>query len=227
MVNIAHQVLCSICNTSFDRDKIAYTKTSSRRYAHADCALRRAAQLNQEITFEIIDPNDFVKCKFCKQEFQKSKTEYVQIGNSQYAHSHCTEIEEKREKTDEEKLYIYIMKLFGYNYVPPRAKKQINQFVQEYNYTYSGMQKALEYYYEISGMGDLDQAHDGVGIIPYVYQKAYDYYYNLWLAKQKNEYKTISHFIPQTIEVRITTPKRNIQKRNLFSFLDEEAENVE
>lgn len=89
------------------------------------------------------------------------------------------------------------------------------------------MQKALEYYYEISGMGDLDQAHDGVGIIPYVYQKAYDYYYNLWLAQQKNEYKTISHFIPQTIEVRITTPQRNIQKRNLFSFLDEEAENVE
>lgn len=227
MVNIAHQVLCSICNTSFDRDKIAYTKTGGRRYAHADCALRKAAQLNQEITFEIIDPNDFVKCKFCKQEFQKSKTEYVQIGNSQYAHVTCAELEQKREKTDEEKLYDYIMKLFGYNYVPPRAKKQINQFAQEYNYTYSGMQKALEYYYEVSGAGDLDQAHDGVGIIPYIYQQAYDYYYNLWLAKQKNEYKTISHYIPQTIEVHIVTPTRQITKRSRFSFLDEEEENAE
>ena len=89
------------------------------------------------------------------------------------------------------------------------------------------MQKALEYYYEISGAGDLDQAHDGVGIIPYIYQQAYDYYYNLWLAKQKNEYKTISHYIPQTIEVHIVTPTRQITKRSRFSFLDEEEENAE
>ena len=31
------------------------------------------------------------------------------------------------------KLEDYIMKMFNYDYVPPRAKKQINQFTQEYN----------------------------------------------------------------------------------------------
>ena len=113
------------------------------------------------------------------------------------------------------------MKLFNYDYVPPRAKKQINQFIQEYNYTYSGILKALVYFYEIKG-GDREAAHDGIGIVPFVWQDAYNYYYNLWLAKQKNEDKDLSQFIPQTIEIRITSPEREPYKKSRFSFLDEE-----
>jgi hypothetical protein len=134
-------------------------------------------------------------------------------------------LESKREKTDAEKLDDYIMKLFGYDYVPPRAKKQINSYIEEYNYTYSGMLKALIYYYEIEG-GDTEKAYDGVGIIPYIYQKAYNYYFNLWQAQQKNTYKNIKQYIPEIVEVRITSPQRNIPKRSLFSFLDEEEENA-
>ena len=114
------------------------------------------------------------------------------------------------------------MQLFNYDYVPPRAQKQINQFIKEYNYTYSGMLKALVYFYEIKG-GDRDAAHDGVGIIPYIYQDAYNYYYNLWLAKERNANKDISVFIPKTVEVKIPVPQRDIKKRKLFTFLDEEV----
>lgn len=188
--------------------------------------LRKAAELNKEIDFEIIDPTDEVTCKYCKKRFRKSETEYIQITNSQYAHVSCAELESKREKTDAEKLDDYIMKLFGVEYVPPRAKKQIAEYVAEYNYTYSGMLKALIYFYEIRG-GDVDQAHDSVGIIPYIYKDAYNYYYNLWQAQQKNQYKDIKQFIPQVIEVHITSPQRDIIKRKRFSFLDEEEENVQ
>lgn len=226
MINIAHPVICSICNATFDRDKFAFVKTNGRRYAHADCALRQAASANKEITFEVIDPTDIVKCKYCKKEFRKSEEEYIQITNSQYAHVACAELESKREKTDAEKLDDYIMKLFGYDYVPPRAKRQINDYVSEYNYTYSGMLKALIYYYEIQG-GDLEKAHDGIGILPYIYNDARNYYFNLWQAQQKNEYKNIEQFKPRVVEVRIPAPKRNVTKRNLFSFLDEEEENAE
>lgn len=221
MIKIAHPVICSICNASFDRDKIAFVKTGGRRYAHADCCLRQAAANNTEIVLDVVDPTDIVKCKYCKKEFRKSETEYIQITNSQYAHVSCAELESKREKTDAEKLDDYIMKLFGYDYVPPRAKKQINEYIEEYNYTYSGMLKALIYYYEIKG-GDTEQAHDGVGILPYIYETAKSYYFNLWQAQQKNNLKDIKQFIPDVEEVRITAPKRNIFKKNLFSFLDEE-----
>lgn len=183
--------------------------------------LRKAAEENRINDLEIVDPNNFCSCTYCKKTIDKSKDEYLQLSNSKYAHLTCSELEAKRERTDAEKLDDYIMKLFNYDYVPPRARKQINQFIQEYNYTYSGMLKALVYFYEIKG-GDKEAAHDGVGIIPFIYQDAYNYYYNLWLAKQKNEDKEINLYIPKTIEVHITSPQRNIYKRKLFSFLDEE-----
>ena len=113
------------------------------------------------------------------------------------------------------------MKLFNYDYVPPRAKKQINDYIKEYNYTYTGMLKALVYFYEIKG-GDIEKAHDSIGIIPYIYQDAYNYYYNLWLAKQRNEQKDMSQYIPEVIEVKIPVPQRKINKRKLFTFLDDE-----
>ena len=184
--------------------------------------MRQAVEKDTDTAELIItDPNDFVTCIYCKKTFNKKEEKYIQISNSKYAHLACSELEAKREKTDEEKLNDYIMKLFNYDYVPPRAKKQINQFVQEYNYTYSGMLKALIYFYEIKG-GSVEEAHDGIGIIPFIYQDAYNYYYNLWLAKQKNEDKDLSKYIPKTIEVRIPVPQRDIQKRKLFSFLDED-----
>ena len=98
-------------------------------------------------------------------------------------------------------------------------KKQINQFVQEYNYTYSGILRTLIYFYEIKG-GDKEAAHDGIGIVPFCYQDAYNYYYSLWLAKQRNEDKDLSQYIPKEVEIRITPPEREPMKRRLFSFLD-------
>lgn len=195
--------------------------TGIRRYAHASCALRQQAETGDSTELIITDPNDFVTCLYCKKSINKNQDEYIQISNSKYAHLTCSELEAKREKTDAEKLDDYIMKLFNYDYVPPRAKKQINNFIQEYNYTYSGMLKALIYFYEIKG-GSVEEAHGGVGIIPFIYQDAYNYYYNLWLANQKNQNKELNKYIPQTIEIKIPVPQRKIEKRKLFSFLDEE-----
>ena len=188
--------------------------------------LRQYAELNKAIDFEVIDPNDKVLCKYCKKPISKSNTnEYIQISTTQYAHLTCAEAEAKREKTDAELLDEYIMKLFNYEYVPPRAKKQINEYVMQYGFTYSGMLKALIYFYEIRG-GSIEEAHEGIGILPYIYNDAREYYYNLWAAQQKNIYKDIRQFQPKIIEVHIPRPERNIVKRKRFSFLDEEEENA-
>ena len=59
--------------------------------------------------------------------------------------------------------------IFGDNYVNPRIRKQINEYVNTYNFTYSGILKALTYFYEIKE-GDKDKANNGIGIVPYVYK---------------------------------------------------------
>lgn len=126
-----------------------------------------------------------------------------------------------QEQKDKEALEQYIMTLFNTKYVEPRVQKQIAKYIEEYNYTYSGMLKALKYFYEIKG-NSIEKSNGGIGILPYIYQNAYNYWYAVWLAQQKNSEKVIQQYIPQVKEIVIPVPEVKIKKRKLFKFLDEE-----
>ena len=195
---MAHNVICTICQTKFDRDKEAFAVTGSRRYAHASCALREHTLHPETEKPQIIDPNDFVNCIYCKKTFNKSEEPFKLFTNGKYAHQACFELEQTRELTDQEKLEKYIMELFGSDYVYAKIKKQIKDYVTNHGFTYSGIHKALVYYYAI------------------------------WEAQQKQEYITdaasVEQFVPKVIEIKIPAPQRQIKKKKLFSFLDEEEQ---
>lgn len=213
---MAHSVICSICQTRFDRDEEAYVMTSKRRYAHAACGLRNGYKET-----DVIDPTVFVQCRFCKQIFDKTKEPFKIFSNGSHAHLSCFEADEKRVLTDEEKLERYIMELFKIDYINPRIKKQIKHFVNDCGFTYTGIHKALVYYYEVKH-GDIEKANNGIAIVEYIYTDAFNYYYSIWLAGQANANKNISDYIPKIKEVSIPIPQRKTKKRKLFAFLDEE-----
>ena len=185
--------------------------------------LREAEKDPNFVKKEIIDPLDNVVCAFCKKPLSKKEPNCVMIDNNKYVHRECQALEEKREKTDKEQLEEYIKELFGTTYIDPRVRNQIKKFVEDYNYTYSGIRKALIYHYELIG-GDKSIANGGIGIVPYVYQNAYEYHYNLWLAQQKNKDVEVELYTPKIKEIVIPRPERKVKKRPLFSFLDEEVE---
>ena len=165
-----------------------------------------------------------VKCAICGMSFDANVEPFVKVSSRRYAHQKCSENKEEnlsQLEKDKEALDQYIMKLFNITYIDPRIRKQIKQYIEEYHYTYSGILKTLVYHYEIKG-GDIDKANGALGIVPYVYQKAYNYYYSLWEAQQKNKEKIIEHYIPKVKEIIIPVPERKIKKRKNFSFLDEE-----
>lgn len=165
-----------------------------------------------------------VTCVYCKKKFDRDKIPFVQISPRRYAHKECSEQENQRlfkEEADKIALENYIIQLFKIDYVTPRIRKQLNTYQEQYGYTYSGMHKALIYFYEIKG-NSIEKANGGVGIIPYVYQDAYNYYYALWEAKQANKDKEIETYVPVEEVVRIPVPQRKLKKRKLFTFLDEE-----
>lgn len=167
-----------------------------------------------------------VTCVYCKKKFDRDKFPFVQISNRRYAHKECSMTEEEKQsqiEKDKEALENYIMKLFNITYIDPRIRKQIKQYIEEYHYTYSGIHKSLTYFYEIKG-NSIDKANGGIGIVPYVYQNAYRYYFSLWEAQQKNEHKIVEEYIPTVKEIVIPVPQRQIKKRKLFTFLDEEME---
>lgn len=165
----------------------------------------------------------YVKCMYCDKSFDRDKIPFKQIGR-RYAHFECWirhEANKTQDDKDREALEEYIKKLFNEPFVNAKIKKQITQFKNEYQYSYSGIRKALIYAFEVKKY-DINKANGGIGLVPYVYKDAYNYYYALWLAQQKNEDKDLSDYIPQQVEIHIPVPERTVMRKNKFSFLDEE-----
>ena len=168
----------------------------------------------------------YVTCQYCKQRFDRDKHPFIQVSSRRYAHEQCALTEQEKQsqiEKDKNELEQYIMKLFNITYIDARIKKQIKQYIEEYNYTYSGIKKSLVYFFEIKG-NSIERANGGIGIVPYIYKKAHDYYLALWQAQQKNKDKVVTEYVPTVKEIVITRPQRKERKRDLFSFLDEELE---
>lgn len=167
-----------------------------------------------------------VKCIYCGVTFDRDKLPFIQVSQRRYAHQECSLSEDqKKDKEEQDKIELeeYIKKLLKVDYIDARVRKQIKQYREEYNYTYTGIHKALVYFYEVKG-NSTEKANGGIGIVPYVYQNAYNYYLAIWQAKQKNQDKVLHDYIPQVKEIRIPRPQRKIKKRELFTFLDDEKE---
>ena len=217
-------VTCKYCGKKFNRDKESYVQIpvgTVFRYGHAECYINAVNTKKETNHYEIWDPSMSSTCFWCHQAIFPNQDDVIKMPQleGRYVHKKCAE---QHPADDKEKLTIYLIKLFKLkdDYILPRYMKQISQYEREHNFTYSGMLKALKYWYEVKKHPvDLDK---GVGIIPYIYKNAYDYYYALYLAEEENKNKNLDEYIPKDIVVTIKAPQRQIEKRKLFSFLDEE-----
>ena len=170
----------------------------------------------------------YVTCTICKKRFDRDKYPAVLISTRRYAHASCAGAlseEQAQEEKDREALEQYIIQLFKLEHMDGRITLQIKKFMQDYDYTYSGILRTLKYFYEVK-QNDLSKSNNGIGIVPWVYQEAYNYYYNQWLLKQKNVDKNIEEYTPNYIDITIKDPIRKQKKKNIFKFLDEEVEDA-
>ena len=165
-----------------------------------------------------------VICQYCKKKFDRDKEPFEEVRSRRYAHKECYENYQKslsKEEKDLIALKDYLKKTFP-NLVPQKVNAQILKFKKDYGYTYSGMLKTLIYFYEIK-KNNVEKMNGGIGIIPYVYNDAREYYMQLDKIKESNEQKNVKEYVPNIINISINSPKRNPSlRRNLFSFLDED-----
>lgn len=166
-----------------------------------------------------------VKCPYCDKYFYRDVEEFVQINKTRYAHKACYErhtAELTQEERDLEILNKFIKKLFNIDTVSEKIKRQIKDYHDNKNYTYSGIYKSLVWFYEIK-KHPIDKANGGIGIVPYVYEDARNYYTAMWMAQQQNQAKPIEQWQPTVVEITIPPPQRKPLKTNKFSFLDEDV----
>ena len=171
-----------------------------------------------------------VICAICGERFDRDKIQAVKHGARRYAHYSCDPNGEKvpllvkEEDPDLKKLKEYIQHLFGSDTNYALVNKQIKDFVENKKYSYSGILKSLIYFYEVQGHSPRDgNGHGGIGIVPFVYQSAYNYYYDLFITKSLNENKNVQEITEKVKEIIIPLPKVK-KKRRLFNIKEDEVE---
>jgi hypothetical protein len=167
-----------------------------------------------------------VKCAICGESFDRDKIQAVIHGSRRYSHYECepdkelVPLPEKKEDPELKALKDYINNLMGKKCNWAMIMKQIREFKEEKKYTYSGMLKSLIYFYEIKN-GSINKSLGAIGIIPFVYNDAYNYYYNLYIAKQninENNITKENSIKEITIDLPISKPK----EKKKFNFMDME-----
>ena len=163
-----------------------------------------------------------VKCLFCGEQFYREEVEFVQVKN-RYAHKECfdkAEASKSQEEKDLKELEEYIMKMFNETFVNARIRQQIKRMREQYNYSYSGILKSLIYFFEIR-RNPIEKANGGIGIVPYVYEDARKYYYDLYMAQKRNEDKKVGELVSKGREIKIKPPIRKPREIKLFDLEEE------
>lgn len=167
-----------------------------------------------------------VKCPYCDKYFYRELEEYVQINKTRYAHKACYDrhnAELTQEERDYNILVDFIKKLFAIDSLTEKLKHQIKDYHDNKAYTYSGIYKSLVWFYQIK-KHPIDKANGGIGIVPYVYEDARNYYVAMWAAQQQNKAKPIEQWQPTVVEIHIPPPVRKPMHSKKFEFLEEEDE---
>lgn len=171
-----------------------------------------------------------VKCPVCEKVFDREKVKCVKYGKRRYAHFECFPEGEiaydpppEPETTSEyRKLTDYIQELFGDSVNWAMISAQTKKLIQDDKYSYEGIRKSLYWYYKINKapLNREEFRRKGLGIIPYIYPQAYEYYFKLYELQTKNTYRDITY---QWETVDIKSPRAEIKRKKLFN-LDEEGE---
>jgi len=172
-----------------------------------------------------------VKCLYCgkifdAQEDGKDIVWFKPRGN-RYAHIECGkqhEANQTQEEKDYNKLYQYVKQEQGKNFDFVRFKKTIETWQKEYNFTYNGMYYTLIYFYEVKKNSKTKFIDGSIGIIPFCYKEAENYYYNIYMASKKAGTGNYNSTMSRSIE--IPPPAAKIKPPKLFN-LDMEDDDEE
>jgi hypothetical protein len=211
---IMAQVKCIVCEQMFDRDGPECIKVRRNRYAHRKCAEEKGLKEFDEATAPP-PKKAIIKCKYCGEPVDKKSDDCIKVTN-RYAHKHCYD-QAPPEEHAEEDFYNYCSHLFGRSYDHVRTRRMAEKFLKENtNWTFQGMLKSLQWFYDIK-KHSTDGANGSIGILPFIYEQAKQYYYEVYVAEQSAK---IIEETPESREVDIEIPhyEKNKKRIKLLDF---------
>lgn len=174
-----------------------------------------------------------VICRYCGKEFDTNplveEVDWIRPSRNYYYHVSCYEFfkslkrkgsKEQSDKEWHELIYDYIAHDLKKSYDFFKCENQLKKFVETDKIaTYKGIFFTLKYFYEVK-KGEWEKGYGGVGIVPYVYKEATEY----WVEVEKKKKGTLlaieeqlkSRAAQQTVtRKRTSPPKKKKEKWNL------------
>lgn len=153
-----------------------------------------------------------VKCFECKWNVEKDGAISV---DGHYYHTACYQ-----KVLDRKELFTYVCKLFGLKTPGPVIYSQRKSFAEKYGYTDAGMLKTLIYLYDVKKT-KIDGAQQRIGLIPYAYEEAQEYFTAEEKRKQEITQRIAENIKTQKIEIIHIKPPQ--PKRSTTPFIDPES----
>ena len=127
-------------------------------------------------------------CRVCKQEIDKSKDDWIMPSRNWYFHKTCygkfKEGKEIKSDADYEVLiFDYIARDLKVSYDYYKIHAQIQNFVKS-GMTRKGILFTLKYYYDRNGKENWERGYGGIGIVPYCYKDATEYWTNIEMRQK-------------------------------------------
>ena len=159
-----------------------------------------------------------VTCAYCGcKTVDKLSQDYIQYKGKNF-HRECGEKQKEKDN-----FYSYVCEIFKLKAPGPRIYNQGNSFVEKYGYTYLGMQKTLYFIYAVKKhANDRPIESKSIGLIPYYYDEAQEYFKRIDKKKEM-----IRKEIMSTTEEIISVKMAPRAKKAKAAYTKEEIENME
>jgi hypothetical protein len=149
----------------------------------------------------------YVTCRVCKEKFDARPEEkgiaWIMPSKNFYYHLKCyNDFKNKAALTSEDGdwvglIYDYLARDLKVDYNYYMCEKQRESFVKKNKFTNKGIFFALKYFYEVKH-GDWSRGGGGIGIIPFIYEEACNY----WVNKEAKETGIIARIEQQMRELQ-------------------------
>lgn len=172
-----------------------------------------------------------VKCLYCGKQFDaqeegRDKIWYKPRAN-RYAHVECgkqNEANKTQDEKDYERLYVYVKTHQKDNFDYVRFRKIVEAWQKDYGFTFNGMYYTLIYFYEVKGNSKQKFIDGSIGIIPFCYKDAQNYYYNIYLASQRAGTGTYDASKKRLVEIEPPVARQKPPKLFNLDMEDEDEE---
>ena len=148
-----------------------------------------------------------VKCQYCQQMVDKDVS--VRFEDKNFHEKCCQDYKDRK------KIYKYVAHLFGFkseNRPGPVIISQLKNFMEKYPYyTYEGILNALTYFYDVK-KGSKKKASEGIGIVPYVYDEAQEYYQKLNYKQEKVAETIIKQLDKEPVVIKVKKQREKKEK---------------